>query len=58
MWLTSYCFLSRPVINIIFLFINNHSLYQKFEKKFISLTLLLYRVIKKEKTFYIELYKD
>ena len=45
MWPTSYLFLSRPTINIIFSFTNNYSPYQQFVKffvkKFIFLALVL-----------------
>ena len=44
MWPTSYWFISRPIINIIFSFTINHSPYQQFVKffvkQFVSLVLL------------------
>ena len=37
----SFLLVFRSTINIIFLFTNNHPLYQQFVKKFVSLALLI-----------------
>ena len=36
MWSTSYWFSSKPIINFIFSFTNNHSLHQQFVKNFLK----------------------